>query len=194
MLYLTIYTYKTLWHSWLWEILIIVPKPGPSPLLTFNQSFRCQPMKGAEGWRRTELQDWALWRAERRTERHISPNAHQTFGREDSVLQRRPVREYALIFLDMPSDGETFDDEFWYSLTTLWFPSESSFSTFPHPFSDRARDGASTKRAESSSKTSQPRTHQLRHRPDSGSRFGAGERAHAGQTEWIGFKQRGRLL
>lgn len=53
-------------------------------------------MKGGEGWRRTELLDGAFWRAERRTERHISPNAHQTFStscREDPVLWKRPVRD-----------------------------------------------------------------------------------------------------
>lgn len=70
----------------------------------------------------------------RRTERHISPNAHQTFGRKESMLQKRPIREHMLIiiiFLDMQSDGETFDDEFWCSLTSLWFPSESTLSSFP---------------------------------------------------------------
>lgn len=53
-------------------------------------------MKGGEGWRRTELLDGAFWRRERRTERHISPNAHQTFitaCREDPVLWKGPVRD-----------------------------------------------------------------------------------------------------
>lgn len=128
---LTIYTYKAPWHPWLWEILIIVPNHGPSPLLTFNQSFWCQPMKGAEGWRRTELLDGAFWRAVRRTERHISPNAHQTFGREEFVLQKRPVRECVLIFfLDM----QRWRD-FWQWILVQFdlivIPSESTFSSFP---------------------------------------------------------------
>lgn len=43
-------------------------------LLTFNQSFWCQPMNGGEGWRRTELLNWAFWRGDRRKDRasHLS--------------------------------------------------------------------------------------------------------------------------
>lgn len=82
---------------------------------------------------------------------------------------------------------------------TVWPCCESSSKNFCSVVSalllrQRDRNGASTKRTEPSSQTGPSRTHQLRHRPDSGGRYGARERTHSWKTKWIRFKQRGRLL
>lgn len=159
------------------------------------------PVPANERWRGME-EDGAVWRAERRTARHISPNAHQSFSR---------ARQRGL----SPHDGGLLETTrtrlgFWtYSrremeaLLLMTFgavwpscqasPKPTVRSSSP-PFSGRARDGASPQRAEPPSKTSPPRTHQLRHRPDSGSRDRGGERARAREAKWIRFKRRGRLL
>lgn len=162
-------------------------------------------MKGGEGWRRTELLDGAFWRAERRTERHISPNAHQTFStacREDPVLWKRPDRDTE----DTLDAGQRWRHyrrwllaQFDPAVNFPWKRKKTnnlSFSSFrPSYFLRHSdRDGASTQRAEPSSQTGPSRAHQLRHRPDPGSRYGAGERAHGWKAKWIRFKQRGRLL
>lgn len=147
--------------------------------------------------RRTELLDGAFWRAERRTERHISPNAHQTFStacREDPVLWAGPVRDNQ----DALDPGQRWRHH-WRLLLAQFDPAViPPLKTSPSDFSSFLRqsggDGASTQRAEPSSKTGPPWAHQLRHRPDPGSRDGAGERAHGWEAKWIRFKQRGRLL
>ena len=167
-------------------------------------------MKGGEGWRRTELLDGAFWRAERRTERHISPNAHQTLSpacREDPVLWQRPDRDTE----DTLDSGQAMETLPAVTFGSVWPCREFSLKEkkknnrktnkhlvqFISPLlflrhSDG--DGASTQRAEPSSQTGPSRAHQLRHRPDSGRRYGAGERAHGWKTKWIRIKQRGRLL
>lgn len=157
-------------------------------------------MNGGEGWRRTELLDWAFWRAERRTERRISPNAHQTFTtacREDPVLWKRPVRDKK----DTLDSGQTAGQRwrhYWQLLLVQFDPAaiplKTSCSVFSSFLRQIDRDGASTQRAEPSSKIDPSRAHQLRHRPDPGSWYRARKRARVWKTKWIRFKQRGRLL
>ena len=160
-------------------------------------------MKGGEGWRRTELWDGAFWRAERRTERHISPNAHQTFSTAcggEPVLWQRPVRDNEDTLDSGRAAGQRWR-HYWRWLLLQFDAAVHRESPVPvfisHPpfyLHQSYGNGASTQRAEPSFQTGPSRAHQLRHRPDPGSRYGAGERTHGWETKWIRFKQRGRLL
>lgn len=126
--------------------------------------------------------------------------------------ERTPSLEWGLSFFDKTEDAldsghtgrETMEAKLAVTFGTVWprcefienifFWSDSS-SFFRCCFlRQNSGDGASTQRAEPSSQTGPPRTHQLRHRPDPGCRYGARKRAHGWKTERIGFKQRGRLL
>lgn len=157
-------------------------------------------MKGGEGWRRTELLDGAFWRGEERTERHISPNAHQTFTtacREHSVLRTRPDRDNK----DTLESGRAAAQRwrvYWRWLLVQFDPAvilpESASASFSSFLRQSRGNGASTQHAEPTSQAGPSRAYQLRHRPDPGSRYRAGERAHRRETKWIRIKQRGRVL
>lgn len=186
------------------EILVIVSNCGPTPL-TFNQSGASQWLVEDE-WRRKELPDGAFWRAERRTERHISPkrpsNFHHSQQRGHSPLKEACLRRQG--HAGLWEDGWTaMETLLAMPFGTVW-PRCEFFPPWKHPvkffFPSFLRhsdgNGASTQRTEPSSKTGPSWAHQLRHRPDPGSRYRAGKRTHGWKTKWFRFKQRsrGRLL
>lgn len=86
-----------------------------------------------DGRGRTELLDAAFWRAEGRTERHISPNAHQTLsaacrGPSPSRGLLEATRTRRALGRRLGSDGETAGGAFWWPCcdfglkTSLFFP------------------------------------------------------------------------
>lgn len=133
MPYLAIYI--TSWRPWLWEILVIVPSRGPTPINI--QSVILVPAN--EWWRGMEEDGAARrsWDALRggqsvtslQTPIKLSPQpVERTQSSERGLLETTRTRWILGGRLDR--DGDTTGDDFWYSLTLLWIPPENALFSF----------------------------------------------------------------